>query len=181
MAFSNEGRSAVNRWYAVALAAAVNAHGAQGMPGYGCDTPESRQFDFWVGDWELSYVDEGRAATSRNRITKILDGCGLLEEFSGGSGTRLQGRSLSTFDRVTGKWKQTWIDNTASYLDFTGGMVDGRMVLTREAGSITGRRFLQRMVWQDIRADGLKWLWQRSDDEGQSWTTLWEIDYKRAR
>lgn len=168
----------MNRLYALALAAAVNAHGAQGLPGYGCDSPESRQFDFWVGEWDLAYVDEGHAATSRNRITKILDGCGLLEEFTGAPGTRLEGRSLSTFDRISRKWKQAWIDNTATYLDFTGGMVDGRMILTREAG-ITGGRFLQRMVWQDIRAESFKWLWQRSDDDGRTWATLWEIEYKR--
>jgi len=169
----------VNRLYAIVVAGALNAQ-AQGLPAYGCDSPEARQFDFWIGEWDLSYVEDGHAATSRNHITKILGGCALLEEFSGPPGTRLEGRSLSTFDRATRKWKQTWVDNTASYLDFTGGIVEGRMVLTREA-AITGGRFLQRMVFQDIRADSLKWLWQRSDDDGHTWTTVWEIDYKRAR
>jgi hypothetical protein len=145
-----------------------------------CDSPEARQFDFWVGDWELSYVDEGKPAKSRNRITKILGGCALLEEFSGPPGTPLEGRSLSTFDRITHRWKQTWTDNTAAYLDFTGGFSEGRMVLSREAQR-DGKRFLQRMVWQDIREDRLKWLWQRSDDGGRSWTTAWEIDYRRLR
>ena len=27
---------------------------AQAQPAYGCDSPESKRFDFWVGDWELS-------------------------------------------------------------------------------------------------------------------------------
>jgi hypothetical protein len=98
----------------------------------------------------------------------------------GPPGTPLLGRSVSTFDRITRKWKQAWIDNTATYLDFTGGFADGRMILTREA-EVAGKRFLQRMVWQDIQRDRFKWLWQRSDDAGRTWATAWEIDYKRAK
>ena len=37
--------------------------------------------------WELSYVDEGKPAKSRNRVTKILGGCAVLEEFTGAPGT----------------------------------------------------------------------------------------------
>jgi hypothetical protein len=37
------------------------------------------------------------------------------------------------------------------------------------------------MVYEDIRAEGLKWLWQRSDDGGKTWTTGWEIAYKRVK
>jgi hypothetical protein len=153
---------------------------AQQPPQYGCDSPESRQLDFWVGDWELSYQSGNQVAKSRNRITKTLDGCAILEEFSGAPGTKLEGRSYSTFDRATKAWKQTWVDNTASYLDFTGGVLpDGRMHFAREAMQ-GGKKIRQRMVWQDVKADSLKWLWQRSDDEGATWKTMWEIDYRRA-
>ena len=171
----------MNRAILAGLLAMVLPAAAQQPPRPGCESAESRQFDFWLGDWELSYKGpDGKAATSRNRITKILDGCALLEEFSGPPGTPLQGRSHSTYDRGAGRWKQTWVDNTGSYLDFSGGMADGRMVLAREAER-QGKKFHQRMVWQDIRADSLKWLWQRSDDGGASWATQWEIDYRRAR
>ena len=152
----------------------------QGLPAYGCDSPEARQFDFWLGEWDLTYVENGHTGKSRNRVTKILGGCALLEEFSGAPGTMLDGRSVSTFDRVTGKWRQTWVDNTAAYLDFTGGLVDGRMVLEREVQLSSGQHFQQRMVYQDIHPDSLKWLWQRSDDGGKTWSTNWEIDYKRV-
>jgi hypothetical protein len=154
---------------------------AQTAPLHGCDSPESRQFDFWVGDWELSYKGpDGKVAASRNRITRILDGCVLLEQFAGAPGTKLDGHSVSTYDRNTKQWKQAWVDNTGSYLDFTGGFADAKMVLSRDAER-QGKRFKQRMVWQDIRADSFKWLWQRSDDGGSTWSTQWEIDYRRAK
>ena len=72
------------------------------------------------------------------------------------------------------------MDNNASYLDFTGGMADGRMIFEREAKTAKGT-IRQRMVYQDIRRDSLKWLWQHSSDGGKSWTTQWEIDYTRAK
>jgi hypothetical protein len=147
-------------------------------PSAGCDGPESHQLDFWLGEWQLSYVEDGKPATSHNRITRILDGCVVLEEFEGPPGTALVGRSLSTFDRVTRRWKQTWVDNTGTYLDFTGGLQDGRMVFAREAQR-DGKRFAQRMVFEDVKRDSLRWLWQRSDDGGSTWKTLWEIGYRR--
>ena len=145
-----------------------------------CDSPEARQFDFWLGEWTASYELEGKKATSRNRISKILNGCAILEEFTGAPGIVLEGRSLSTFDRNTRRWGQTWVDSEGSYLDFHGALVDGRMIFTREAER-DGRKFTQRMVWQDIAADSFKWLWQRSEDEGKTWKTLWEIDYRRVK
>ena len=166
--------------WALALAAAVNVHAAQTQPPKGCDSPEARQFDFWVGDWDLTYDDAGKVGKSHNHIARILDGCALLEEFRGPPGTPLEGRSLSTFDRLTHRWKQTWTDNTAAWLDFAGGFADGRMVLSREAGK-DGKHFLQRMVWEEIRRDSLEWLWQRSDDGGRTWKTQWQIHYKRSR
>jgi len=158
---------------AASMIVATHAH-AQG-----CDSPESHQLDFWIGDWQLSYTEDGKAATSRNRVTKILDGCVVLEEFDGAPGAPLKGRSVSMFDRASGRWKQTWVDNSGAYLDFTGGLEDGHMVFSREARR-GAKRFLQRMVFDEVTRDGLRWRWQRSDDGGKAWITQWEIAYRRA-
>ena len=167
------------RLAALLLVLAVPAAFGQAQPTYGCDSPESRQLDFWVGEWDLSYAAAGKAVTSRNRITKVLGGCVILEEFSGGAGTKLEGRSFSTFDRATKRWKQTWVDNTASYLDFDGATVDGNMAFVRTVAR-DGKTTHQRMVFRDVKADSLRWLWQSSPD-GQAWTTLWDIEYRRVK
>jgi Protein of unknown function (DUF1579) len=163
-----------------ALLASLGAH-AQPAPVYGCNSPESKLLDFWVGTWEISHVDEGKPVKSHNQVTKILEGCAVLEEFTGAPGSKLDGRSFSSYDRATKQWKQTWVDNTASYLDFTGGMVDGKMIFVREAVQKDGRKFLQRMVFQDIKTNSVKWLWQKSEDGGKIWKTQWEIDYRRVK
>lgn len=165
-------------WLAFLLLA---ARGAAAQPTtYGCDSPESKQLDFWLGEWELSHVADGKPVKSYNRITKILDGCAILEEFTGAPGSKLNGKSLSTFDRATGQWKQTWTDNTASYLDFSGGIIDDRLMFWRKF-TRGGKDVWQRMLFQDVKADSFKWLWQSSNDAGTTWTTSWEIDYKRLK
>ncbi len=164
----------------IALVLAASAAAQAQQPAYGCDSPESKQLDFWVGEWDLSYLAQGNVVRSRNRVTKILDGCMIFEEFTGPPGSPLVGRSYSTFDRPSKQWKQTWVDNTATYLDFTGAVIDGRMTFSREVQR-DGRRSKQRMVFDKVAPDTLKWLWQRSDDDGKAWMTLWEIDYRRAK
>jgi hypothetical protein len=160
---------------AAALTLLATAASGQAPPKSGCDSPESRQFDFWVGNWGLSH----QGGKSRNRITKTLGGCAIVEQFEGAPGSPLEGTSVSAYDQGAKRWKQTWVDNTGAYLDFAGGFADGRMVLEREA--LQGaRKFRQRMVFQDIAKDSLKWLWQRSDDDGKTWVTNWEIDYRRV-
>jgi hypothetical protein len=159
-----------------ALVAAAPAALAQAPPTYGCDSPESKRLDFWVGEWELTYKNaKGEPAKSRNLITKTLDGCVVLEEFTGAPGTKLDGRSSSTYDRATRRWRQAWVDNTASYLDFEGATVDGNMAFVR---SVTkdGKTTHQRMVWREVMGDRLRWLWKWWS-VGAFWTTLWDFAY----
>ncbi len=133
------------------------------------------QFDFWVGDWILSW--EG--GTGRNRISAVLDGAVILEEFSADPPEELRGMSVSTVSAETGDWRQTWVDNSSGYLDFRGGLRDGEMILERE-GLAKGQPIRQRMVWTDITHNALTWRWERSDDQGATWRTLWLIGYRRA-
>ena len=48
-----------------------------------CSSPEYRQFDFWLGDWD---VTEAGKPAGTNRITAILGGCAVREEWKGVSG-----------------------------------------------------------------------------------------------
>ncbi len=148
-----------------------------------CASSEFRQFSFWVGEWELSWpaseTSGGKPGRGTNRIERTLDDCAIIENFTGTPGMRLQGISVSTFDRRLRKWRQTWVDNFGSYLDFIGEFKDGQMILAREATAPDGRKFLQRMVWKNIQPDSLDWSWERSDDGGKTWNVLWPIHYQR--
>ena len=75
--------------------------------------------------------------------------------------------------------KQTWVDSEGTYLDFTGGFENGAMEL-RRSPELERRPALFRMRWENIGPDSLDSSWQRSDDGGATWTSLWELEYTRV-
>jgi hypothetical protein len=149
-------------------------------PGNPCAAPQQKQFDFWVGEWDLTWPGEkaGEIGHGTNSIQRIMDGCVVRENFSGLAAMPLRGISVSTFDATAGVWKQTWVDNEGGYLDFTGEFKDGQMILQRE-GVRNGGKILQRMVWKNITASEFDWSWEASQDGGKTWRVNWPIHYKR--
>jgi len=143
-----------------------------------CEASAARQFDFWVGTWTLRWGEDGYGT---NVIERILGGCVIEENFVGRMPDGLfRGKSVSVYDARQQQWKQTWVDDRGGYLDFTGGFEEGRMVLQRETVR-DGKPLLQRMVWYNISADELDWNWEKSEDGGETWTTLWKIHYTRKK
>ncbi len=171
---------------APATCAVLIAHAAATAPvPAACATPEAMQFDFWLGTWDLRWKNaDGTGGNGRNRIERALDGCVIVENFESfqpeAGAPALRGLSVSTWDPRAAQWKQTWVDNTGAYLDFVGGWRDGRMVLARNEEH-NGKRSMQRMVFRDIGADTLVWDWQSSTDSGATFTTQWQIEYRRAK
>jgi hypothetical protein len=155
--------------------------GSQPAPPDPCLVAERTQLAFWLGEWELTWPGEkhGEVGHGTNSIRRVLDGCAIEENFSGGTAMHLRGRSLSIFDTISGKWKQTWVDNEGGYLDFTGEFRDGQMILAREAVRRNGQKVLQRMVFKNITSNELDWSWEASTDGGKSWQVNWPIHYKR--
>jgi hypothetical protein len=136
----------------------------------------ARQFDFWLGEWDCSWGDDGRGTNS-----VYLDLCDavVVESFDGRPTMEYQGMSFSVYDRGERCWKQTWVDTDANYLDFVGLFEDGEMDLRRRA-EFEGGTAIFRMRWYEIERKSLEWEYARSDDGGASWSALWEISYRRV-
>ena len=144
-----------------------------------CSEPEASQFDFWLGTWIGEWKDtEGKTQTATNIITKGFDGCVVEENFSTDDKTFI-GRSLSMYSANKKIWQQTWVDNTGSYLDFTGGIDGENMILQRKATAKSGKEVLQRMIFTDIKKDSFTWNWESSSDNGATWSLNWQILYRR--
>jgi hypothetical protein len=145
-----------------------------------CDSSESSQFDFWIGDWDCEWTNQdGSINHGSNSISKILGGCVIEENFNGNPGIGLIGKSHSVYSPVYGVWLQTWVDNNGAYLAFEGGMKEDKMILSRTVEKKDGSSFLQRMIWYNISANGFDWNWERSDDDGKTWKTNWQLHYTR--
>jgi len=146
-----------------------------------CTAAQQKQFEFWVGEWDLTWPGQkaGEVSHGTNSIRRIMDGCVVQENFSGGNSMHLRGTSVSTFDIRSGHWKQTWVDNEGGYLDFVGDFENGQMILRREFTRKDGVKVMQRMVWKNISPNGLDWSWEASSDGGKTWKVNWPIHYKR--
>jgi hypothetical protein len=146
-----------------------------------CTAAQQKQFDFWVGEWDLTWPAQNGGAPGHgtNNIKRILDQCIVQENFSSLDGSSLLGTSLSIYDLPSNHWKQTWVDNQGGYLDFVGDFKDGQMILQREATGKDGKRFLQRMVWKNIGSNEFDWSWESSKDDGKTWQVNWPIHYQR--
>ena len=138
------------------------------------DSNPENQFDFWLGEWNVIWGEDGKGT---NHIERILGGKIIQENFIAPD---LHGMSVSSYDPERGLWCQTWVDNNGTYLDFTGKFEDNRMILSRDA-LVKGQTCKQRMVWYDIEQNKLEWNWERSDDNGKSWRVLWQIHYTRKK
>jgi hypothetical protein len=139
----------------------------------------ARQFDFLLGEWDCTWHADGVKQVATNSVYLDLDGKLVVESFDGRPSIDFQGLSFSVYDRSARCWKQTWVDSEGSYLDFAGSFENGVMELRRD-GEVEGAPASFRMRWENIERDSLDWSWQRSDDDGKTWTALWEIEYRRV-
>lgn len=142
----------------------------------GCPDPRSRQFDFWIGNWEVSNANGSVAG--HNRIEPILDGCVLKESWTGSSGSA--GTSLNFFDPVRGRWRQFWVWREGTTLELEGGMSYGAMVL--EGDSVeNGKPVRNRISWSDPPDASVRQLWESSPDGGKTWQTIFDGTYRPAK
>ena len=142
-----------------------------------CSAPEYRQFDFWIGEWDVTLPD-GRAA-GRNRIESALGGCSLVEQWTGAGASR--GTSLNAYDATTKQWNQTWVDNEGQVLRLAGAFRDGRMSMEGVAPGADGRPARQRITWTPLPGGRVRQLWESSPDDGATWTVVFDGTYARRR
>lgn len=140
-----------------------------------CSSVEARQFDFWVGEWEVTA--KGKLA-GRSKISLIVGGCALLEEYDTDRG--YSGKSLNFYKAEAGKWQQVWVGSDGGILTLLGGYGDNKMILTGESQS-NGKKILDRITWHNNADHTVRQVWDRSEDEGKTWSNLFDGLYTKKK
>mgnify|MGYP000096011056 FL=1 len=148
---------------------------SQPKPPKSCSAPEYRQFDFWIGDWDVTV---GGQMAGTNSIQQILGDCVLLENWTGSKGGT--GKSFNIYNSAKAKWQQTWVDNSGTVLELYGEFKDGMMRLVGE-NMVGGKKTLQRITWQALDKDRVRQHWEQSQDDGKTWTTAFDGLYTRKK
>lgn len=140
-----------------------------------CDAPEHRQFDFWIGTWDVQGA-AGKPA-SRNVIERAFGGCALVERYTAPGG--YQGQSLNAWDAGRRRWHQTWVDNGGLLLQLDGGWSGTQMVLEGEVVRADGTSQANRIRWTPNPDGTVRQHWETRGADGE-WTTTFDGLYRRV-
>ena len=141
-----------------------------------CSSSEYRQFDFWLGEWNVA--QSGKTA-GVNRITSLLGGCAVREEWKGVSG--LSGTSLNMWDSAKKRWTQTWVDDKGNVLFLVGGRQGPKMVLEGDMPDGKGGTVRNRISWTPLPEGRLRQVWDASADGGKTWTSEFDGEYSARK
>jgi hypothetical protein len=151
---------------------------AQQVPTRPCTTDTIyRQFDFWIGDWEV-YGAKGKAGESH--IERLLDSCVILENWTSAK-FGYTGKSFNTYNASTKQWQQTWVDNSGGSTEYLRGHAEkDKMIFYADKNSgKDGKNFLRRLTFFKLNDVKVRQFAERSDDEGNTWTVEYDLEYRR--
>ena len=139
-----------------------------------CTAAEHRQFDFWVGEWSVTPTGKPNVIAS-SRIEKLYGGCAVRENWMPLKGS--EGGSLNSF--TGGRWHQTWVDASNSRVEFVGGLVEGKMVLTGDWQGVNGpgKDAIIRMTYSKNPDGSVRQHGEQSTDFGLTWSTNFDFTY----
>jgi hypothetical protein len=144
-----------------------------------CSGPENRQFDFWVGQWDVT--DPAGKPAGRSRIESRLGDCVIHEHWFGAGGS--VGESFNLYNAATAQWEQYWVDNGGNRLHLKGGLVGTSMVLEGlqdRPDARTGHVQRERIRWTPNADGSVRQLWETSTDGGKTWATSFDGLYRKA-
>ncbi len=161
----------------VTMATAQEPPAPPAPPPLDCTPAEHQQFDFWIGEWAVSTAD-GQLA-GHNTIEPTLNGCALTEFWRSTSGG--EGRSINFYDRSNQQWHQLWVDSTGWSLRLAGTWNGKAMVLGGTTAGPDGSNFQHRVTWTPLQDGSVQQHWESSRDNGLSWSTVFDGNYRNNR
>ncbi len=161
--------------FVITLFYSVEAH-AQSNNQLPCRrSPEFRQFDFWIGEWNVQTPDGQWAGESK--IQLIEGDCVIFENYTGRTG--YSGKSFNVYNASTGKWQQFWVDNQGGVLEFEGEFKDGEMRFAGSSFGGKGNTINHRLTFFQKQEGKVRQLWQQSTDGGATWNVVFDGLYSK--
>jgi Tetratricopeptide repeat len=140
--------------------------------------PEHRQFDFWIGEWDVQNPQGQLAGTSS--IQLMLGGCVIYENWTSGGGA-YTGKSFNLYNPTLKKWQQFWADDKGGVQEFSGEYQDRELRYTGESLDPKGNKIMHRMTFFNLSPDRVRQLWEQSTDNAKTWTVAFDGLYVRKK
>jgi hypothetical protein len=165
----------------VLLVSSVQTIFSQRLP---CSKPEYRQFDFWIGEWEAYGINGQKAGDSK--ISLVLDSCIILEEWTSAAisqGLRYAGKSFNTYNVATKQWQQTWVDNAGGSNEYLLGKFEDNKIIYKSSPFPFSKDTvaIRKMTFTNLSPVKLRQHGEISKDNGLSWSTEYDLEYRRRK
>jgi hypothetical protein len=139
--------------------------------------PEGRQLDFWIGDWTVTYP--GMAGSSASKVSLDLDKCMVIESWDGGKGRT--GKNMFAYSADDQRWHGLFADNQGRVHVFEGKVSAGLAEFTGPSRGAKGQTVLNRIKVVRVAADKVEQCWEKSTDNGATWTVEFHGEYSRKK
>ncbi len=136
---------------------------------------ESRQLDFWLGDWTVTYPS--MSGGSANKVDLSLDKCLVVESWDGGRGRK--GENMFAYSADDKSWHGMFADNQGRVHVFEGKVAQGFAEFTGPSRGPNGEAVLNRIKIVRMGPDKVEQSWEKSTDNGASWKTEFRGEYSR--
>ncbi len=138
--------------------------------------PEYRQFNFWIGNWNVTTPTGQHAGDSE--IDLMNNGCTIIENWYGANG--FEGKSFDYFDTTDNNWHQFWINQNAKKTTFEGKLENGNMVFySYDHVKDKNNPFLRRLIFYNLGPDKVRQYSEKSTDNGKTWNVEYDLTYLR--
>ena len=146
--------------------------------------PVYRQFDFWIGEWEV-YGPKGNKA-GESKIELILDSCIILENWKSATTTQgllYSGKSFNTYNATTKQWQQTWVDNAGGSTEYLEGHAENNKIVFQTKPFLFKKdtMAIQRLTFYNLGVDKVRQHGEISKDNGGTWSTQYDLEYRRKK
>jgi len=139
-----------------------------------CDDALHRQFDFWIGRWDVT--DKGKVIAT-SAIERFADGCGILENYTQLDG--YSGKSINFYDAATKRWHQQWTDSMGNSSAWNGEFREGAMRFDGEAHRADGKKATRNMTFTPLPDGNVRQASDISRDGGKTWEPGYDFVYVR--
>lgn len=136
---------------------------------------ESRQFDFWLGDWTVA--SPGGSGDSTSKVYLALNQCLLVESWDDGKGHK--GENMFAYSSDDKSWHGMFADNQGRVHVFAGKVTPGSAEFYGPSRGPKGEAVLNRIRVVRIAGDKVEQSWEKSADNGANWTHVFQGEYSR--
>lgn len=142
-------------------------------------TKENRQFDFWLGEWEVS-TTQGEIPAGTSKIESILEDCVIQENWKS-LNSPYSGKSYNIYDQGLKRWEQYWVDNVGGNIFFHGELLkDGVMdYWTDDIPQSSGPSLRRHLQFIPMGPDKVRQFSRGSTDGGKTWNVEYDFTYVR--